>query len=154
QNCRRDSALSELAKIIAAGFGAKKTAHRERPSNSAPGVLAARACIDHYRRNFVLYDLVTYPVQYGTGAGETSVVNIFRVSPEDAGTLMKESADKSEGAKLAGRALMSFGAFLDESWRRNDILWGRLDGAERIISALLPNNEDEELRKQLIKEAH
>ncbi len=49
---------------------------------------------------------------------------------------------------------MSFGAFLDESWRRNDMLWGRLDGAERIISALLPEKSDRELRKNLINEAH
>ena len=154
EDCRRDSALSELAKIIAAGFGAKRTPNEKRPTSSAAGVLAARACIDHYRRNFVLYDLVTYPVQYGTGAGEASVIDVFRVSPEDAGMLMKEPADKSEGAKLAGRTLMSFGAFLDESWRRNDMLWGRLDGAERIISALLPNKDEEMLRKELIKEAH
>ena len=154
QTRRRDSALSELAKIIAAGFGERRTPHAQRIASSAAGVLAARACIDHYRRNFVLYDLVTYPVQYGTGAGEASIVDIFRVSPEDAGMLMKEPADKSEGSKLAGRALMSFGAFLDESWRRNDMLWGRLDGAERIISALLPDREDEVLRQQLIKEAH
>jgi patatin-related protein len=154
QDCGRDSALSELAKIIAAGFGARRTPHASRPATSAAGVLAARACIDHYRRNFVLYDLVTYPVQYGTGAGEASVVDVFRVSPEDAGMLMKEPADTSEDAKLAGRTLMSFGAFLDESWRRNDMLWGRLDGAERIISALLPNKDDEVLRNELIKEAH
>jgi hypothetical protein len=49
---------------------------------------------------------------------------------------------------------MSFGAFLDESWRRNDMLWGRLDGAERIISALLPEKRDCEVRKHLINEAH
>jgi patatin-related protein len=154
EDCNRNSALSELAKIIAAGFGERRTSHENRPASSAAGTLAARVCIDHYRRNFVLYDLVTYPVQYGTGAGEASVVDVFRVSPEDAEMLMKEPAEKSEGAKLAGRSLMSFGAFLDESWRRNDMLWGRLDGAERIISALLANKEDEELRKELIKEAH
>jgi hypothetical protein len=31
---------------------------------------------------------------------------------------------------------MHFGAFLDRQWRRNDILWGRLDGAERLIAAV------------------
>jgi len=34
------------------------------------------------------------------------------------------------------------------------MLWGRLDGAERIISALLPATKDREIRDQLIKEAH
>ena len=49
---------------------------------------------------------------------------------------------------------MSFGAFLDEGWRRNDMLWGRLDGAERLISALIPEKKDEKTRDQLIEEAH
>lgn len=34
------------------------------------------------------------------------------------------------------------------------MLWGRLDGAERIISALLPDKDDDDLRKYLINEAH
>jgi hypothetical protein len=97
---------------------------------------------------------VTYPIQYGTGAGETNVVDVFRVSPEDAKNLVDERASGSDATKLAGRTLMSFGAFLDESWRRNDMLWGRLDGAERIISALLSEKVDCEARKHLINEAH
>ena len=32
--------------------------------------------------------------------------------------------------KLGGNALAHFGGFLDENWRLNDILWGRLDTAE------------------------
>ena len=36
---------------------------------------------------------------------------------------------------------MHFGAFLDRGWRQNDILWGRMDGAERILSTVLPSNE-------------
>jgi hypothetical protein len=47
---------------------------------------------------------------------------------------------------------MSFGAFLDERWRKNDMLWGRLDGAERLISVLLP--EDTPDRRNLIYRAH
>jgi patatin-related protein len=124
------------------------------PATSNPGTSVARVCLTHYESNFVYYDLVTYPIQYGTGAGETNVVGVFRVSPEDAKNLVDERASGSDATKLAGRTLMSFGAFLDESWRRNDMLWGRLDGAERIISALLPENSDNEVRKYLINEAH
>lgn len=154
EKCGREPALSDLAKIIGEGFESKETRDRKRPANPSVGATVARACIDHYRENFVIYDLVTYPVRYGTGAGEASVVDVFRVSPEDAETLMKEPAEGNNGSKLAGRTLMSFGAFLDEPWRRNDMLWGRLDGAERIISALLPDKSDETLRKDLIREAH
>ena len=102
--------------------------------------LAARVCINHYRENFIFYDLVTYPVEYGTGAGEANIVDVFRVSPDDATALVDQR--RSPRRKLAGTALMSFGAFLAEDWRRNDMLWGRLDGAERIISALLPATKD------------
>jgi Protein of unknown function (DUF3376) len=39
---------------------------------------------------------------------------------------------------------MSFplGAFLDVQWRRNDIMWGRLDGCERLLDALFPETND------------
>jgi patatin-related protein len=117
------------------------------------GAVAARLCLDHYDRNFVLYDLVTFPVQYGTGAGEANVVDVYRVSPEDAAALMEERPGASGATKLAGRALMSFGAFLDEPWRRNDMLWGRLDGAERLVS-ILTDKVDDAIREQLIREAH
>jgi hypothetical protein len=39
--------------------------------------------------------------------------------------------------KLAGRTLGHFGGFLDRGWRRNDLMWGRLDGAEALIRAVL-----------------
>jgi patatin-related protein len=153
-NANRHGALSDLAKIICRGLKTKATTTPPPGDATAKGTLAARASIKHYRDKFILYDLVIYPVQYATAAGESSVVDVFRVSPEDAETLMKEPADKTQGTKLAGRTLMSFGAFLDESWRRNDMLWGRLDGAERIIRALLPNRGDRDLRKELTRKAH
>jgi hypothetical protein len=55
-----------------------------------------------------------------------------RVSPDDAKFLSTEGSDK-----LAGNSLGHFGAFLDRSFRTNDILWGRLDGAERIVRSLI-----------------
>jgi patatin-related protein len=115
--------------------------------------VAARCCLQHYYDNFNLYDLITFPVQYGTGAGEANVVDVYRISPEDATLLMEERPDAESATKLAGRAVMSFGAFLDEPWRRNDMLWGRLDGAERLISILLAG-DNEETREWLIREAH
>ena len=121
--------------------------------------IAARQCLIHYYDNFTYYDLVMYPVQYGTGVGEANVVEVFRVSPEDATSLINERAAGETRRKLAGTALMSFGAFIDRGWRKNDMLWGRLDGAERLITALLPPtpnppDSNEETRNNLIKEAH
>ena len=149
EKSERASVLSQLATIICEGFNWQPQA----PMHSTPATkaqLAARFCIDHYRENFIFYDLVTYPVEYGTGAGEANVVDVFRVGPDDATALVDQR--RSSRCKLAGTALMSFGAFLAEDWRKNDMLWGRLDGTERIISALLPE-KDATIRDQLIKEA-
>jgi hypothetical protein len=43
------------------------------------------------------------------------------------------------GVSLAIYKHSHFGAFLDAGWRRNDILYGRLDAAECLISTLLPD---------------
>jgi hypothetical protein len=39
--------------------------------------------------------------------------------------------------KITGVKLLWFGAFLKESWRVNDWIWGRLDGATRMVQAVL-----------------
>ena len=59
----------------------------------------------------------------------------MRVSPEDATTLIREFDDAGQRrlSKLAGTSVGNFGGFLDETWRKSDILWGRLDGADRLI---------------------
>jgi patatin-related protein len=117
------------------------------------GAQAARMCLKHYYDNFLVYDLITYPIQYGTGASEANIVQVYRVSPEDAAAIMQEKAG-APGDKLAGRALMSFGAFLDENWRKNDMLWGRLDGAERLIKILLGRRVDNGECAEFVREAH
>jgi patatin-related protein len=108
----------------------------------------ARNAMAHYYQNYEDYDLLTYPIMYDTEVGEADAIDIIRISPEDAKQLINERANGCQ--KLAGSALGHFGAFLARQWRQNDILWGRLDGAERMISALLPSHP---LRKQLIGEA-
>lgn len=108
----------------------------------------ARNALGHYYQDYEDYDLLTYPIMFETGVGEADPIDIIRISPEDAKQLIDERATGCH--KLAGSALGHFGAFLARQWRQNDILWGRLDGAERIIAALLPNHP---LRQQLIGEA-
>ena len=108
----------------------------------------ARNALAHYYENYEDYDQLTYPIMYDTGIGEADAIDIIRISPEDAKQLIDER--KTGCRKLAGSTLGHFGAFLARQWRENDILWGRLDGAERVISALLP---DHPLRRQLIGEA-
>ena len=75
--------------------------------------------------------------------------------PADA-THTRTLLDPGGKQKLAGTALMNFGAFLRREWRDNDVMWGRLDGSERIICALLPGDDKRtrEARGELIEEAH
>jgi hypothetical protein len=87
-----------------------------------------------YFYGFQEFDAVIFPITYGTDVGELIPVDVLRISPEDAIAIQDES--KTGWPKLAGASFGAFGAFLERVWRTNDILWGRLDGAERIIRAL------------------
>jgi patatin-related protein len=116
------------------------------PALARLGRLTARACARHYYDYYDEYDLILFPILYDTEVGELAKVDILRISPEDA---PRETARP----KLAGTALAAFGAFFDATWRANDILWGRLDGAERLVAILLPGPENQEFRDGLTTEA-
>ncbi|MFZ3117048.1 MAG: patatin-like protein [Variovorax sp.] len=116
-----------------------------------------RGFMSSYYLRYDHYDQISFPVYYDTGTGEPATVQIVRVSPQDATGLVDEGASGASGRrKLAGTALMNFGAFLEKRWRRNDILWGRLDGAERLVHALLPavDESTKAVRRELIDRAH
>ena len=129
------------------------------PSDKADAI---REYLWRYFSQFDDFDQVRFPILYGTEVGESDVVEIIRISPEDAPSLIAERSQNEKRRKLAGTTLFHFGAFLDRSWRQNDIMWGRLDGAERLITALLPDTEDPQgspvdnskIRSALIEEAH
>jgi patatin-related protein len=118
---------------------------------------AVRELIAEYYVRFDEYDQMSFPLYYDTGTGEPATVEVLRVSPEDAPSLINELADRGNTdrprQKLAGTALFHFGAFLDAQWRRNDIMWGRLDGCERVLAALFPADGDKDVREALLREA-
>jgi patatin-related protein len=151
----RGGALDRLAAAIAEQIaaGSKRAATMCEEALQAPGDLrdveqGVRRIVRSYYTSFERYDLIAYPILFATGAGdELDAVEVVRVSPQDATALQKPP-------KLAGTSLMHFGAFLDRGWRQNDILWGRLDGAERLITVLLRGTEHETQRDALVKEAH
>ena len=64
-------------------------------------------------------------------------------------------ADPDDNPPLCGDALWAFGGFLDKRWRLNDMLRGRLDGAERLITAILPDSDPQtvSVREHLINAA-
>ena len=111
---------------------------------------SVRDFISEYFLFFDSFDQISFPLYYDSGAGEPAFVDVVRVSPRDATALVDE---KTGERKLDGTALANFGAFLDKQWRRNDMLWGRLDGAERLIHSLLPMKDEPStrIRKELTK---
>ena len=101
---------------------------------------------------YELYDSVIVPISYGA-VGESDRVEVIRVSPEDAWRIVDET--KSGRRKLGGIELGHFGGFFRADWRRNDLMWGRLDAAERIVDTLLgPEDATAELKDALIHRAH
>lgn len=117
---------------------------------------ALRQFLGYYLLRFDSFDQMSFPLYYDTGTGEPSTVEAVRISPTDATNLIDEATDTLHRRKLAGTALGNFGAFLDRRWRLNDIMWGRLDGAERLIQALLPmaDADTAAVRRELIERAH
>jgi patatin-related protein len=111
---------------------------------------AVRGYLENYYANFDDYDQISFPIYYQTLIGEAVKVDVMRISPQDA-KLLNGKLDRK---KVAGEKLFHFGAFLDRVWRKNDIMWGRLDGAERLITALLPDKKYEKLREFFTKQAH
>lgn len=88
---------------------------------------------------FHWHDVITYPFLEGSETQEHAEVQVFRISPVD-------SELNARADKLAGIAVGAFGGFLNRDWREHDILWGRLDGAERIVAALMSHRPETERR--------
>ena len=139
-----DKATRELsAPLVSAAAAAAKALQDE--AGLSTGARRARAAVKAYYDQFENYDFVTFPLRYATDVGEIDKVSVIRISPED--------VDQPPTA-LAGAKFAHFGGFLKRDWRENDILLGRLHGAERLISTLLPGDAQRATREALIDEAH
>jgi len=107
----------------------------------------AEACLDPDSRRifdqFEYYDQIVFPIFHEASVGEAELCEVFRISPRDATSILDENAPTEKRRKLAGTALFHFGAFLNREWRQNDLMWGRLDAAERIIRCVLPPGSPE-----------
>jgi patatin-related protein len=105
----------------------------------------AREILGRYACRFDDFDVVAFPMLYGTDAGETDTIEIVRIAPEDAKSIIDERRSGFRERKTRGWKYAHFGAFLSEDWRRNDILFGRLDAAEVLINTFVPEcNPDRE----------
>lgn len=133
-----DKALAGLGRDMRAAFDASSAAMRAELA--AP---ALQPLLDVYD-DFHWHDVLTYPFLEGSELQEHAQVEVFRISPADSGLNPRPD-------KLAGIAVGAFGGFLNRDWREHDILWGRLDGAERIVAALMSDRPEAE-RKAWIDE--
>jgi patatin-related protein len=92
----------------------------------------------HYCR-FIYVDSFLFPMQYMSEMESTDEVKTMRISPIDA-----HLGFSSDPRKLCGNQLSHFGGFLKSSWRANDLMWGRLDGACQLMQCVVTR---ERLRK-------
>jgi patatin-related protein len=93
--------------------------------------------LERYLR-FPLWDVLVFPIRAVSDIGELNPVEVVRFSPEDVSLL--HGLDPAE-PKLKGVAAGHFAAFFKRDKRENDYLWGRLDGAERILQLLVGKDE-------------
>jgi patatin-related protein len=107
------------------------------------------------REVFEIQDSLVFPMIFGTTLGEFETIDIFRISPQDTAAIRNTQQASECGSQLKGSQFAAFGGFLDQSWRYHDMLRGRLDGAERLITAVLPDADPEtaRVRENLIREA-
>lgn len=119
-----DKALDRLGKKMRTAFDTGSAAIRTRLGE------LGLADLERNYDGFHWHDVTTYPFLEGSGLHEHSEVQVFRISPADSGLNPRPD-------KLAGIRVGAFGGFLNRDWREHDILWGRLDGAERIVAALM-----------------
>ncbi|HET7566530.1 MAG TPA: patatin-like protein [Gaiellaceae bacterium] len=98
---------------------------------------AVRGDLRSHYLGFPYWDAATYPARMLAGVVELDEVEVFRASPLDATRLGVPGREK-----LRGVALGHFGGFFDRGWRENDYLWGRLDGAERLLKLVGDESDD------------
>lgn len=89
---------------------------------------------------FPFWDVLLYPIQALSDVGERDHVEVVRISPRDTHRIPAPTSDPH--GKLVGARAYHFGAFLSRAGREQDYLWGRLDGAERLIGLLIPPTDE------------
>jgi hypothetical protein len=81
---------------------------------------------------FPFWDVLTFALPEWRDAGEHDEIRIDRISPVDAVSLRSGA----EPSPLKGADLRHFAGFFSRPMRESDYLWGRLDGAERLIDII------------------
>lgn len=93
---------------------------------------------------FAFWDVITYSINGAKSVGEFNEILVNRISPNDDLILKSDPLEMP----LKGTAMKSFGAFFSREDRENDYLWGRMNGAERLIDLLYKQAESEGLSQK------
>lgn len=94
---------------------------------------------------FAFWDVITFSIMGAKSIGEFDEILVNRISPNDDLCLKSDPLEMP----LKGTAMRSFGAFFSREDRENDYLWGRLNGAERLIDLLYRQATSEGLSKRM-----
>lgn len=89
--------------------------------------------------SFPVWDAMLFPLESLSGIGERDRVDVVRLSPLDVELIPAPDRPKLEGVRHH-----HFGAFFSRPGREKDYLWGRLDGAERLIGLLVGDAPERE----------
>jgi patatin-related protein len=84
---------------------------------------------------FDVIDRELYPFEYLTSLHEKEIISPICISPDNAQLGIGHGKNTQE--KLGGDKLYNIGGFFKKSWRSNDLLWGRLDGLNRILEGTI-----------------
>ena len=118
---------------------ATRASHNEEPSEQPKNHINN---FIQLLKSFDQIDQKLFPYEYLSGFHTEDLTKITRISPEDAKRGFGKHRSGGDEPKpieerLAGIQLRAFGGFLKKSWRSNDMLWGRLDGLNRLVDILL-----------------
>jgi patatin-related protein len=86
-------------------------------------------------RTFSSIDCETYPFEYLTNLTEKELIEPIGISPNNAQIGIGKGKNIQD--KLAGNKLYNVGGAFKKSWRTNDLIWGRLDGLNRIVEGIV-----------------
>ncbi len=89
---------------------------------------------DRIAKAYVVYPMIDsaiFPMMDSAGVRDLSTTRVIRISPHDAKAL------SGDPYRLKSRELGAFAGFLRRDAREHDLLWGRLDGAERLIDLIV-----------------
>lgn len=145
----RPETLKQVTNLIAEHFDLAKIDQEFEAWTSSSSVVTDK--VGKLKSQFPVDDRIEFPITYAAGATESREVEVIRVSPLEADSLFKDRSERV--SKLMGVGLGHFAAFFQGTGRRHDILWGRLDAAERLICVLLPSSVTPAIRSELIARA-